>query len=210
MSPPTTTNTPNDLNVTSTGTGAGVTAQASEVGKFGLARASTGTTATGRAAISTGATLAIIDAATWIFETELRVNLLSTAAERFQLLAGLIDTLTAANQVDGAYFLYDEGGVSTGSTASANWQTCVVANSVRSFADTGIPVDLNWVRLRVEATETEVRFYLNGTLVRTVNSGIPSGLARATGFGSLFIKSVGTTARTVDYDWMFAEHVTGR
>ena len=117
---------------------------------------------------------------------------------------------TAANQSDGVYFLYDEGAVSTGSTAAAYWQTVTCNNSTRTF-NTGLTqttvTAATWVKLRIEvnAAASSVGFYIDDVLVSTHTTNIPTGAGRDTGYGSLLIKSVGTTARTVDCDYMLAQ-----
>ncbi|MDO8241289.1 MAG: hypothetical protein Q7T51_04910, partial [Candidatus Moranbacteria bacterium] len=200
--------TDNALSETISGTAAAVTQQAvNGTGRVGLARATTGSTATGRAALSTGLTAVAFNGGSWFYETMVNVTTLSTATERYQLAIGFRDTMTAANQVDGIYFLYDEGGVSTGSTAAAYWQTATVQNSTRTFNTSLTQTTVTagaWVRLGIEvnAAGTSVTFYIDGTAVSTHTANIPVGTTRATGFGAHIIKSVGTTARTVDFDYV--------
>ena len=43
---------------------------------------------------------------------------------------------------------------------------------------------------------------IEGLLVATHTANIPTGTSRVLGFGYLLIKSVGTTARTVDFDYV--------
>jgi hypothetical protein len=142
------------------------------------------------------------------YETAVNIATLSDATQRYQLVIGLFDTATAANQVDAVSFVYDEGGVSTGSAASANWQIRTASNSTRSWTTTTTAVAAaTWYKLRVEvnAAGTSATFYINGANVGTIATNIPTGTARALGFGHLMIKSVGTTARTMDIDYMKAE-----
>lgn len=200
--------TDNGLAETNSGTGAATTQQAiNGTGRPGLVRSTTGTTATGRSALSSGVAAVAFNGGSWFYETAVNVTTLSTSTERYQLLIGFRDTLNAANQVDGVYFLYDEGGVSTGSTAAAYWQTVTASNSTRTFNASLTQTTVNaatWVRLGIEinAAGTSVTFYIDGTAVATHTANIPTGTARALGFGTLIIKSVGTTARTVDFDYV--------
>ena len=179
----------------------------------GVARMTTAGSATGRTSPGIGVSAISVGQGAIVYEAAVNVTTLSTSAERFQLIVGLFDTQTAANQVDGVYFLYDEGGVSTSSAASANWQQCTVSNSVRTFNTTSTAVSAGtWVTLRIEinAAGTLATFYIDGTATGTThNTNIPTGTARATGMGMLLIKSVGTTARTVDIDYVaFDEALT--
>ena len=144
----------------------------------------------------------------WTYEVELDVTTLSTLAERFQLIVGFFDVQNAANQVDAAAFVYDEGGVSTGSAASANWQTLCSQASTRTFFTTANAVAAaTWVNLKiiVNAAASQVDFYINDVLIKSETQNIPSGSGRELGFGWLLIKSIGSTARTVDFDYLYVE-----
>lgn len=203
----------NDVQATNSGTSAATSAQASDAtNRIGLVRSTTGSTATGRTAVNSSASAIRLGGGAWTFETFLNVTTLSNATERYQLAVGFFDTYTAANQVDGVYFLYDEGAVSTGSTAAAYWQTVTTSNSVRVFNNGLTQTTVSaatWVKLRIEvnAAATQAQFYINDALVATHTGSIPTGAGRETGFGWLLIKSVGTTARTVDFDYLGAQCV---
>jgi hypothetical protein len=143
-----------------------------------------------------------------IYEWSLNVTTLSDSTQRYQLVVGFFDTTSAANQTDGVYFLYDEGGVSTGSAASANWQLVTTSNSTRTFTTSGTAVSAgSWVTLRavVNAAGTSVEFFHNNSSLGTHTTNIPTGTARVMGLGYLLIKSIGTTARTVDFDYVAYE-----
>lgn len=198
-----------DIVATNSGTSAATNNQATDAtNRVGLVRSTTGTTATGRTSPSTSSTAVRFGGGVWVYETEINIATLSTSLERYQLVIGFFDVQTAANQTDGAYFLYDEGGVSTGSAASANWQTVTCSNSARTFNTTSTAVaNGSWVNLRIEinAAASSVTYYINGVATATSHTAnIPTGSGRETGFGWLLIKSVGTTARTVDFDYIYS------
>lgn len=209
MNAPTTTANNDTLVLTNSGTGAGTTQVTNNLAdnRPGIVRAATGTTATGRTALSSNGGFLSFGGGTWIFETAINITTLSTSTERYQLPLGFIDTVTAANQVDGAYLLYDEGGVSTGSAASANWQCVTTSNSARTFTTTSTAVATGWVTLRIEmnAAGNSVEMFVNGSSVCTHTTNIPTAAGRETGFGYLMIKSVGTTSRTMDVDYVMAQ-----
>lgn len=200
----------NDLvvNATGTGTGAGMVATPS-ANRPGIVILQTGSTATGRTSFYTNSGLNTIElgggAAT--LASDLFVPTLSTSGERFAFLFGFYDA-TTMNQTDGIYFLYDEGGVSTGSAASANWQCVTVSNSNRTFTTTSTAVSsTNFQRLSIEvnAAGTSVDFKIDGTTVATHTTNIPTGNARLVSYGYQLIKSIGTGARTVRTDWTYAK-----
>jgi hypothetical protein len=192
-----------------TGTGAGCTNAAIAVGnRPGMTLCTTGTTATGRAGLMTGLTAVALGQGTTTYNSAIRVTTLSDATNRYSLRVGFKDTATA-NQVDGAYLLYDEGGVTTGSTASANWYCVTASNSTRTFTDTGTAVSAGgWddIEIIVNGGGTSVGFYIDGVLECTHTTNIPTGTARALGHGVQMLKSLGTTARTYDVDYQYARH----
>lgn len=172
--------------------------------QVGLVRSTTATTATGRAGLASGAAILLFGGGEWFFEIENAITTLSDGTNRFTYLAGFIDTFTTPNIVDGVFFLYDEGGVSTGSTASPNWQIVTASNNTRTFTTTSVAVTTRFQRLTIEvnAAGTSAEFFIDGTLVGTHTTNIPTGAGRQTGYGTNIIKSIGTTARTVDIDYI--------
>lgn len=178
---------------------------------FGTVRSTTGTTATGATSLhapivtrlgntTSGATF------DWTMTFRFNIPTLSTSGERYQLLMGFMDNWTGVDQANGVYVLYDEGGVSTGSAASANWQCVTASASTRTFTTSGIAVATGWQGevLTVNSTATSATFTRKaGTFssaLATITTNIPE--SASVGFGWLLIKSVGTTARTVDFDFV--------
>ena len=198
----------NDIIATNSGTGAGTNNTATNAAeRVGLVRSTTGTTATGRTSPGTSSTACAFGGGSWTYEIEINLAALSTVTQRYQLVLGFHDVQNAANQIDAIAFVYDEGGVSTGSAASANWQTLTSSNSTRTWTTSGTAVATGWVNLRIEvnAAASSVSFYVNGTSVATHTTNIPSGGGRYAGFGYLLLKSIGTTASTMDVDYIFCE-----
>lgn len=163
----------------------------------GVIQLGTGGTNTGRAAIVTAGDAFVNGASAKSVIIGFRLPTLSTSGERYQVLVGYFDEATAVDQADGCYMLYDEGGVSAGSAASANWQSVTAANNSRTFntTATAVATTKTSVRVDVNAAANSVSFFLNGSSVATMTSTIPSGTSRTFGLGILIIKSVGTTER---------------
>ena len=201
LSPPTTTG---EFILTSVSGGSAGSSAINVNGRPGHLNLTTGATATGRAYVGTAST-AIELSGQSTFGASTQIPTLSTAAERYAKLVGFFDTTTAANQSDGLYFLYDEGGVSTGSAASANWQLVSSANSVRTFVTSPIAVDLNWNNFKIilNSTGTRADYYINGQLAGSITTNLPKTSARSLGFGAQIIKSIGTTARSFLIDWVY-------
>lgn len=195
-----------DVVAQNSGTGAATAGSGNtDQSRIGIVQSTTGTTATGYTGVGSSATAIRFGGGTWTFETAINIATLSDGTNRYQLAVGFIDSLSASNKTDGAYLLYDDGGVSTGSAASANWQAVTCSNSTRTFTTTSTAVAAaSWIKLAVEvnAAGSSVVFKVNGTTVATHTTNIPTGSSRQTGFGWTLVKSVGTTARTVDVDYV--------
>lgn len=197
----------NEVVATNSGTGAGTSNTSAGPNRPGQVRSTTGTTATGRTSPSSASNAIIFGGGTWVYEMDINISTLSTSTERFQILLGFFDVQSGVNQTDGIYILYDEGGVTTGSAASANWQIVTSSNSTRTFTTSSTAVATGWVNLRIEvnAAASSVTYYVDGASLGTHTTNIPSGSSRAAGFGWLLIKSAGTTARGLDVDYLFVE-----
>lgn len=210
-----TSNTANDLFFSGAGTG---TATASVAifanNQIGIISCATGTTATGRASLQTSlASFALGQGAT-IFEALVSPAPLnvSDGTNRYSFIAGFFDTL-AATQLDAIAFIYDTGGVTTGSTAAAYWQTYTASSPSNTFnagSFVQVPVTVGaWYKLRIEinALGTQALFYVDGVLIATHSTTIPTGFNRALGFGSQIIKNLGTTSRPFYIDYLLVQQV---
>lgn len=209
LNTPSTSTTTDDLMSTASGASSIVASfsNSSRANSVGVIACATGTSATGRAAITNQANALTFGGGEWDFEVRLdSIQALCDGTESYALLVGFFDTYTAANQTDGIYFLYDSIGTSTGSASSDRWQTVTASNGFRSFFETSTDVSINPVNLRiaVNADGTSVNFYIDGVSMRTETSTIPIGKTRKCGFGVMIIKSAGLTSRAVYLDYLEA------
>jgi hypothetical protein len=110
-----------------------------------------------------------------IFESLIATSL-STPTQRFRTLHGFGSTFANLSDGDGAFFTYDEGGTANGTAASPNWQCITTSGTVRTLTTTTTAVTTAWNKLRIEgnAAGTSVAFYINGTLVATHTTNIPT------------------------------------
>jgi hypothetical protein len=190
---------------TNSGTGANTTQHAASFGQSepGAVVLQTGSTATGRNALTSGLNIMQLGGGEVVLETYVYIAAASTLSQRYQLVVGFLDTATAANQVDAVAFVYDEGGVSTGSTATANWQAVTASNSTRTWnagasGSTAVATTTGYkLKIVINAAGTQADFYVDGNLRYTHTTNIPTASDRDTGFGYLLIKSVGTTNAVV-------------
>ena len=185
--------------------------------QIGFAQYQTGTTATGYFThVSEGFIVSqfFFGGGSWVFETFVCVETLSTALERFRFVTGFGNAATNGSEQNGAIFTYDEGGIQNGTIASPNWQCVTSVANVRTLTTTTTAVTAGaWVKLRIEvnAAATSVTFFINGTLVATHTTNIPTWLSSASprGFNvkQSILKSIGITNRSVFCDYLGYENV---
>lgn len=196
------------LNWTSTvsGTGAANTIVSTNAtsNNPGITQFSTGTTATGRAALGLGTVGFFFGGGVATFEMLVNLPTLSTAAQEYVARIGLGDLVTGADHVDGVYFEYDRlvNGV--------NWRLKTANNSVRTNTDSTVAVvAASWIKLKivVNAAGSLVTYYINGTSVGTVSTNIPVTVARACAPTVILSATAGTTAKTMLMDYYFLEQV---
>lgn len=189
------------------GAGASVNTTGAVANRPGVVAVSTGTNAAGYVGTFAGSGLKLTGGA-WVYEIAVRVPTLSTSGERFVFKCGLLNTISAIDELDAVSFIYDEGGVSTGSSASANWQLCAANASTRTYATTSIAVAANtWTKLRIEvnAAGTSAQFYVDDVSAGSpITTNLP-GSTRNISISTFIMKNVGTTARTVDLDYVYGD-----
>lgn len=192
------------MSLAASGTGAVISyavAAIHDSNRFGIAQFNTGTTATGRAALSSTTTDCIVLGGGIVkYCAIVRVPVLSDATNTFLVQCGLHDNVSGA-AVDGLYFEYSHG------LNAGDWTTMAYTNSLGSPTgfDTNVAVATgNWYRLEIEvnAAATQAIFSINGSVVQTYTGTMPSGATRATGFFVNIRKTVGTTARNLYVDYI--------
>jgi hypothetical protein len=194
------------------GTGAAINGNGvPAVNRPGNLLAQTGTTNVGTAGVRTdfnSNAYYFLGGGLTVWETAINLTTLSNSTDRYQATAGFTPASVAA-LANAICFAYDEGGTMTGGSASANFQTITAGSSTRTFTDTGIPVVAGtWYKLRIEinAAGTQIKFYINGTLVATHTTNITT---LPLPMSVSILKSVGTTNRTMGIDYIsFKEKFT--
>jgi hypothetical protein len=170
---------------------------------YGIMQADTGTTATGRAYITTtGAANIIPTLGPALFLTRLAVEALSNGTERYQIRAGWHDASGGTDVTDGVYWEYDDA-------TSGDWRTAASGTSTRTKNTvTGLTADTNyiWLGIFCNAAWTEATFFSStnstswsifGTKIADANMPTSTELLQA----SVGInKTVGTTQRNLSID----------
>jgi parallel beta-helix repeat protein len=192
-----------DFYGSSSGTGTFDTELATAVaGRPGIGTASTGTGTTGRMYIGSKGNhhLVLGNNDTYRFETAVSLSALSDGTDTYTFRAGFIDQ-GGTESTDGCFFRY------THSANSGKWLGVCRSNNVEtaSTCDAGTTVAAaTWYRLNVNVNSaaSSADFQINGTSACQVTANIPASSARATGYGVQILKSLGTTARSFDIDYM--------
>jgi hypothetical protein len=176
---------------------------------------STSTSATGAARYNYGNGFVLyVPSANWVvYTTRIRIPTLNDGTQKFYVNLLFGSGLISPTIGEGVGFLYDLDGTTTGSSASANWQTYSVNNSTRTFNQnyTGVAVAANtWTKLKIIFNNTEAYYYIDGTLVARHTSNLPAG-------DNIFpntaiIKTAGIVARTyqIDYSTIDIKYSTPR
>jgi hypothetical protein len=159
----------------------------------GVFQLATGTTATGRAAISKALDSIHLGTNTRFIQSwRVNIPVLSTAAQEFQAAFGFHDGDTTANGdcVDGLYFKYNR-------LTNVNWLITSAVNSTITNTATAVAVATgwNWFTIDVNPATNTATFFINGTQVGTIaRTSWPTAAGRNTGVLSKIVKTVGTTS----------------
>lgn len=136
------------------------------------------------------------------------LDVLSAANPTYTCYIGFGDNPGAGDMVHGVYFRY------THSVNGGRWEAVVSDTSVRSAFDTGVAPTANvFQEFEVEVNQagTEAKFYIDGVLTNTLNSGLP-GAGDFLRYINKIEKSAGATSVSFNTDWvyMLAERTTAR
>jgi hypothetical protein len=177
------------------GTGAAVTQSTGSASNPGQVTLNKGTTATGTAYLRINPTAMTLGGGKLGVKGLLQIPTLPTVADDFIVRFGYGDG-TTAEPVDGAYFELNRG---------VNTDRYIIKtsnNSGRASFNSTVVCDTNFHSWRIEVNSvgTLVDFYLDGALVGSLNTQIPTAAARVAGFFLQIIGVAGTLSRTVVID----------
>jgi hypothetical protein len=184
------------------GAGASFSAEDTSSGRVGIGNCRTGTDTTGLSAVITAGNAVLFGGGRHRLRWDVQLNALSDGTDTYTARVGFLDSGTA-EPTDGAYFRYSH------SINGGEWQCVTRAAGVETVEDSNIAASTDWVTLEIEVhptldpnlSGTRVRFFINGALVATNTTNIPSG-ANLTGLGASIVKSAGTTGREMRLDLM--------
>lgn len=196
----------NALTTNNSGTGSAAAQNTGNVtdqgGHPGQVTLETGTTTTGRAGLqaSSGVTQMLFGNGAVTYETDVYLtDAVSDGTDTYTLYIGFNDSGSGLG-TDGIMFRYTHG------TNSGKWECVTRQNGSETAADSGVTVaSTTWYKLGivVNAAANSVSFYINGALVATNTTNIPTGASRQTTPAILIIKSAGTNNRRMACDYVY-------
>jgi len=169
----------------------------------GAAVPSTGTSSSGIAAINildfdNVSTSGITQSATGAYSVEFRVRVptLSDGTNRFKARIGM-GVLALVDTYGGLYFRYVDN------VNSGKWEAVTRTDPNETVTDTGVTATTGYTLFRIEvnAGNSSVAYYINGTLVATNTTHIQPSTTRLVPSCGLE-KTAGTSARTMEVDYM--------
>lgn len=166
-------------------------------GRLGLLRGTTGSSSSGRSAISTHTGIVRLGASAWYGRADIRLDALSTSGERYVFRAGLMDSVTG-NPSNGVYFEYSDN------LTSGRWRLVANDNGTATAEDSDVAVEADvWYALEweIDFDATRATFRINGFPAGYVYENIPVQAGREVGFVPFYLlKTVGTTSAAADID----------
>lgn len=160
----------------------------------GVVRLSTQITATGRAAVNTNLNAFLLGSGTYEVEMSFRLSTaLSTGTESYSIWLGFSDS-TSGVPANGAGLFY--------SANNANWLYACRRAGVETAVLSGSIADTSWHTLNIKLNKaaTIATFTLDSNAPIEINTNIPN--TNRIGLQAYILKSVGTTARTIDLDYI--------
>jgi hypothetical protein len=161
---------------------------------IGVLTLNTGTGTSGYAQNSMSTNQVKIGTCAIVHKFRIALSALSDGTDTYTVYIGLGSNDGGSDLTDGCYFRY------THSVASGNWEAVTSASSSRTASDTGVAAGTTHsiFEVRINQAGTSVTYYIDGALVATITTNIPS---TTIGFVHKIVKSAGTTERTVYEDW---------
>jgi hypothetical protein len=204
------------------GTGATISFTAgATVGHHGLATLPTGSTATGRNALTTNLTSIIVGRGVSEFESQFFVPTASAAGtDEFDIRLGFLDVITGGEASDGVYLRL---------VGSSNFEFVCRNNGIETFSNSGVTYSDaffagGYARIRIVVEPNAVNkatfildrdagsFSWQNIASATLSNNIPYAATRLTGAGASINKRVGVNSRSLILDTLkcdIANFITG-
>lgn len=154
--------------------------------------------------ISKNPTLLTFGQGTMFAEARVSYAILGIAAQQYVSRVGFGNSVNATDFTNGIYFEYANG------TSGDVWRCRTINGGVATTTVTTTPVvaaTYNNLRIEVNSDGTSVNFFIDGTLVATHTTDIPTAVANASTPTIMITKTNGGTARTMNCDYFMYHYV---
>lgn len=154
--------------------------------------------------ISKNPTLLSFGQGTMFAEARVSYAILGIAAQQYVSRVGFGNSVNATDFTNGIYFEYANG------TSGDVWRCRTINGGVATTTVTTTPVvaaTYNNLRIEVNSDGTSVNFFIDGTLVATHTTNIPTAVANASTPTIMITKTNGGTARTMNCDYFMYHYV---
>jgi hypothetical protein len=164
---------------------------------YGVLQIDTGTTSNGRCTLYRLLNRIQMGYCSFDQTWRLAVEELSTPTDRFLCHFGFIDNLGTGEHTDGVYFRYSDN------LNLGRWQCVCREGNIETSVNTNIAANTNYnvFRIIINENATQATFFINGDLVATINTNLPSTQGNFTGIGIKIEKQLGTTERFLSIDY---------
>lgn len=187
-----------DWDCRNNGTASGFGQDSTDDNRPGVFYMDTGTDTGGKCSIiysSTGSNspnIKLGSALNLFYESPVKMGTLATITDDYIYYAGPADGWVFGNPGNGVYFEYNR-------SVSDNWLAFSANSASFTSVDTGVPVTTDWVDLMIKGNNSEMNYYLDGVLVATISTNLPSAPVNLN--MALITKTAGTTAVRVYQDY---------
>ncbi len=175
----------------------------SNLNRIGIIQYQSGTTAAG--AITSASTVMDVQlgGATITYACSVSLSAAPSVGEDFAVRLGLINTFPGLGQ-HGVLFTADR------TLNTTNWVAVTRQASTNTVTDTGIALATGYNNFRFVITAgTNVLFYINGSLVATHSTNIPTANGQAIGPLLQIQKVAGVASQTFNADWLYYKYTLG-
>jgi hypothetical protein len=181
------------------------------LGAFGIARLTTGTSSSGAARLTwvtpTVSNNSVLELGLGevYFAARVRIPVLDDGTDRFAVRLGLTPNPDARAIFQGVFFEYDPTA-----TSNDNWWCVTRRSNTERAVDSGVAASTTAHQIlvqKVNADATSIISEIDGTVVDTNTTNIPDGPTRKVGLSVGIRKSAGTTSRDLHIDWLIYANV---
>lgn len=186
-----------------TGTWTRNTVSTANKGRYGILVGCSGTTASANATATSGIESFLPGSIQMEYALALQLQSVPTSTDNYVTRFGFVNTFPGVQ--NGIYFTVDR------TLSTTNWCTATTQASTSTTTVTSVALDTAWHNLHmiINSAGTQVQFYIDGTLVATHTTNIPTASGQNCG-AQIQQQTVGTGTTqnnfNIFYDWVFVRY----